>query len=132
MGLIDRQIWDNRFRDPEAIKREILGDKGKGWLMRWLPSRAHDNGIFLVFANGIGIDDDEIRTGNSMILDPYGRILCESQTAGDDMVMTDLRGELLVNSTGQKWIQARRPDLYHGLTVLTGRERETRVLKFEE
>lgn len=26
------------------------------------------------FSNGVGVDDDEIRTGNSMILDPYGRI----------------------------------------------------------
>ena len=25
-----------------------------GWLMRWLPSRAHDNGMFLVFSNGVG------------------------------------------------------------------------------
>jgi predicted amidohydrolase len=78
IGLISREVWDNRHKDPEAIRREILGDKDRGWLMRWLPSRAHDNGIFLVFANGIGIDDDEIRTGNSMILDPYGRILSES------------------------------------------------------
>ena len=46
----------------------------RAMLMRWLPARAHDNGLFLVFANGIGVDDDEIRTGNSMILDPYGRV----------------------------------------------------------
>jgi predicted amidohydrolase len=43
--------------------------------MRWLPSRAHDNGMFLIFSNGIGPDDDEIRTGNAMILDPYGEII---------------------------------------------------------
>jgi len=79
MGLIDRRVWENRALDPEAIRGEILGEKGRGWLMRWLPSRAHDNGLFLVFANGIGIDDDEIRTGNSMILDPYGRILSETK-----------------------------------------------------
>ena len=39
MGVIDRQIWDNRAIDPEAIERELRGDKGRGWLMRWLPSR---------------------------------------------------------------------------------------------
>ncbi len=32
--------------------------------MRWLPSRAHDNGVFYLFSNGVGLDDDEIRTGN--------------------------------------------------------------------
>ena len=47
--------------------------------MRWLPSRAHDNGLFLIFSNGVGADDDEVRTGNAMILDPYGRILAESR-----------------------------------------------------
>jgi predicted amidohydrolase len=100
--------------------------------MRWLPSRAHDNGVFLVFANGVGVDDDEIRTGNSMILDPYGRILNESREPADDMVVADLCGDLLPHSTGRMWIQARRPELYGPLTERTGRERDTRELKFEE
>ena len=71
-----------------AIRCEIVGEKGRGWLMRWLPSRAHDNGLFLVFANGIGVDDDEIRTGNSMILDPYGRILAETTEPGPELWQT--------------------------------------------
>ena len=41
MGVIDRQLWDNRRQNPEAIEAELRGDKGRGWLMRWLPSRAH-------------------------------------------------------------------------------------------
>jgi predicted amidohydrolase len=132
MGLIERRVWEDRKRDPEAVRREFLGEKGRGWLMRWLPSRAHDNGIFVVFANGVGVDDDEIRTGNSMILDPYGRILRETSEPGDDMVVADLQGELLRRSTGRMWIQARRPELYGPLTVRTGLERDARVLKFEE
>jgi len=132
MGLIDRRVWDERGRDPQTIRSELLGDKGRGWLMRWLPSRAHDNGLFVVFANGIGVDDDEIRTGNSMILDPYGRILRETVEAGEDMVVADLCGALLPHSTGRMWIQARRPELYAPLTIPTGLERDSRVLKFEE
>ncbi|HLJ16826.1 MAG TPA: nitrilase-related carbon-nitrogen hydrolase [Bryobacteraceae bacterium] len=132
MGLIERDVWENRHRSPETIRREILGDKGRGWLMRWLPSRAHDNGLFLVFANGIGVDDDEIRTGNSMILDPYGRILNETQEPEEDMVVADLCASLLEDCTGRVWIQARRPDLYVPLTVPTGRERDVRALKFAE
>ena len=89
MGPIDRRLWDNRRQDPEAIERELRGDKGRGWLMRWLPSRAHDNGLFLVFSNGVGVDDDEIRTGNAMILDPYGRVLAETWKADDDMVVAE-------------------------------------------
>ncbi|MDX2150247.1 MAG: nitrilase-related carbon-nitrogen hydrolase [Bryobacteraceae bacterium] len=132
MGVIERSVWDQRRENPEAIEDELLGDKGRAWLMRWLPSRAHDNGIFLVFANGIGVDDDEIRTGNAMILDPYGRILAESRKAGDDMVTARLCGSLLPDSTGRAWMQARRPALYAGLAQPTGRERDARQLKFEE
>jgi len=132
MGLIERSVWDNRHQNPDAIQREFLGDKGRGWLMRWLPSRAHDNGVFLVFSNGVGVDDDEIRTGNAMMLDPYGRILIETSVAGDAMVVADLDGSLLEQATGRLWIQARRPELYGPLTQRTGRERDTREVKFME
>jgi predicted amidohydrolase len=132
MGLIDRKVWDNRREDAQAIEREFLGDKGRGWLMRWLPSRAHDNGLFLIFSNGVGVDDDEIRTGNAMILDPYGRIIAETRKADDDMVVAELDASLVERSTGRTWIRARRPELYAPLTVPTGLERDTRSLKFEE
>lgn len=132
MGLIERQVWDNRHRDTDAIRREFLGDKGRGWLMRWLPSRAHDNGLFLIFSNGVGVDDDEVRTGGSMILDPYGRILSETNAAGDDMVSADLDPALLEHATGRLWIKARRPELYTPLAQRTGLERDTREMKFEE
>jgi predicted amidohydrolase len=132
MGLIDRKVWDNRHTDPEAIEREFRGDKGRGWLMRWLPSRAHDNGLFLIFSNGVGVDDDEIRTGNAMILDPYGRILAETWKAEDAMVLADLEGALLADATGRLWLRARRPELYGPLTVPTGIECDTRTLKFQE
>jgi predicted amidohydrolase len=132
MGLIDRKLWDERRSNPEWIEKEIRGDKGRGWLMRWLPSRAHDNGLFLVFSNGVGVDDDEIRTGNAMILDPYGRILAETWKADDTMVVADLDASLLTNATGRLWTRARRPDLYASLTVATGLESDARKLKFEE
>ena len=131
MGLIDRTLWDNRHSDPQAIEQELRGPKGRGWLMRWLPTRAHDNGIFLVFSNGVGPDDDEIRTGNAMIIDPYGRILAETWKAGDDMVVADLDAALLSESTGSRWIRTRRPDLYQPLTVPTGMEQDTRDVRFD-
>jgi predicted amidohydrolase len=132
MGLIDRRLWDNRRSNPEAIETEFRGEKGRDWLMRWLPSRAHDNGLFLIFSNGVGVDDDEIRTGNAMILDPYGRVLAETWKADDAMVVADLDATLLDNATGRSWIRARRPDLYKPLTLATGLECDTRKLKFEE
>ncbi len=130
MGAIDPALWHNRLQDPAAIERELRGDKGRGWLMRWLPSRAHDNGLFLIFSNGVGVDDDEIRTGNAMILDPYGRILAETWKADDDMVVAELDASLLERSSGRMWIRARKPELYTPLTVPTGLERSTRSIKF--
>jgi predicted amidohydrolase len=132
MGLVDRRLWENRQADPAAIEAEFRGEKGRGWLMRWLPSRAHDNGMFLVFSNGVGPDDDEVRTGNAMILDPYGRILSETWKASDDMVVADLHPDLLREATGRKWMRARRPALYHPLAVPTGQEADARQMKFEE
>ena len=132
MGLIERRLWDQRTQNPEAIENEFRGPKGRGWLMRWLPARAHDNGVFLIFSNGVGVDDDEIRTGNAMIIDPNGRILAETWKAGDDMVIADLDGSLLAPSVGQAFLKARRPDLYRALAKKTGREEDTRSLKFKE
>jgi len=132
MGLVDRPLWQNRHTDPAAIEAELRGPKGRDWLMRWLPARAHDNGLFLVFSNGIGVDDNEIRTGNAMILDPYGRILAETWKAGDDMVVANLDASLLEVSTGKRWIRTRRPELYEPLTVPTGLEQDTRTVRFDK
>jgi predicted amidohydrolase len=132
MGLVDRAKWDNRHRDPEAIEAELRGLKGRGWLMRWLPTRAHDNGIFLIFSNGVGVDDDEIRTGNAMVIDPYGRILAETWKAGDDMVVCDIDDQLLGHNTGKRWIRTRRPLLYGPLATPTGKEEDTRKVRFDK
>jgi predicted amidohydrolase len=131
MGPIDVRLWQERGQNPEALRAEFQGDKGRGWLMRWLPARAHDNGMYLVFANGVGQDDDEVRTGNAMVIDCYGRIVAESRAIGDDLVVADLDASLRERSTGVRWIKARRPELYGPLTVSTGRERDTRSVRFE-
>jgi predicted amidohydrolase len=132
MKPIDQEIWARRKEDPAACEAELCGPKGRGWLMRWLPSRAHDNGLFLIFSNGIGPDDDEIRTGNAMILDPYGRIIKESRAAKDDMVVADLDASLIETSSGRRWLRARRPELYGHLTRPTGNEKTTRRVRFGE
>ncbi len=131
MGLVDVELWERREQNPQAIEAEFRGDKGRAWLLRWLPSRAHDNGMFLVFSNGVGRDDNEVRTGNAMILDPYGRTLAETWRAADDMVVAELDGQLLERSTGARWMRARRPELYQSLATPTGKEEDTRAVRFE-
>ena len=132
MGVIDPALWERRGVDSAAIEAEFRGPKGRGWLMQWLPSRAHDNGMFLLFSNGVGVDDDEVRTGNAMILGPHGEILAETGKAGDDMVVADLDAELLPTCTGRRWMITRRPELYGPICVRTGRERDTRSVRFAE
>src|SRR5947199_362244 len=129
---IDPAVWARRHEDAAACEAELCGPKGRGWLMRWLPSRAHDNGMFLLFSNGIGPDDDEIRTGNAMVLDPYGDVIAESRALGDDMVVADLEASVLPTSSGRRWLRARRPELYESLTRPTGQEQETRRVRFGE
>ena len=130
MGRIDPQLWHNRRSDPDAIEAELRGPKGRAWLMRWLPARAHDNGLFLLFSNGVGYDDGEIRTGNAMILDPYGEILAETWQAADTMVVADLNASVQPLSSGRRWLKARRPELYNALTTPTGEEEDARAVRF--
>jgi predicted amidohydrolase len=88
--------------------------------------------MFLLFSNGIGPDDDEIRTGNAMVLDPYGDVIAETRASSDDMVLADLDASLLPTSSGRRWLRARRPDLYGLLTHPTGQEQDTRRVRFGE
>lgn len=132
MGVIDVELWNNRDNNPQAIENEIRGPKGRQWLMRWLPARAHDNGLFLIFSNGVGVDDDEVRTGNSMILDPYGEVLAETWKADDAVVVAKLDPSIQASSTGRRWLKSRRPELYGPLTTRTGIEQDTRAVRFNK
>jgi len=114
-GLVDPALWQNRERDPVPLRLEFSGPKGRGWLMRWLPARAYDNGIYAVFANPVGRDDDQIRNGNAMILDPFGEILAESAALGDDVVTATCTAEKIALSSGRRYLDARRPELYTDL-----------------
>ena len=131
MGGIDVELWKQRDTRHKELENEFKGPKGREWLLKWLPARAHDNGIFLIFSNGVGQDDDEVRTGNAMILDPYGNILAETWEAADKIISAELDLSLLPQCIGRRWIRSRRPGLYTPLTVATGMEQDTRKVRFE-
>jgi len=122
MKPIPAGLWENRKSDPAAIEAAFRGPHGRGWLMRWLPARAHDNGLFVIFSNGVGRDDGEIRTGNAMIIDPYGEIIAETWAAGEAVVIADLELDLIPLSTGRRWMRGRRPELYSLLVERRGDE----------
>ncbi len=111
-GKIAREVWENRRADPVRCRQEFLGPKGRGWLMRWLPTRAYENGVYVVFSNPVGIDHDTVKNGNAMILDPYGEILVESNRLGDDVVVACCTRQKLELAPGRRYLRARRPELY--------------------
>src|SRR5258705_11751810 len=94
-GFVDPSLWKHRETDPTPLRLEFDGLKGRAWLMKWLPARAYDNGVYVVFSNAIGMDDDQLRNGCSMILDPYGDILAECRSFSDEFVMATLNEEKL-------------------------------------
>jgi len=111
-GFVDAALWQNREQDPTSLRLEFDGLKGRGWLMKWLPARAYDNGIYAIFSNAIGMDDDQVKNGCSMIVDPFGDILAECRLLGDGFVTATLVPEKLKQAGGYRYIAARRPELY--------------------
>lgn len=132
MGRIDPRLWHNREAEPERLKEEFQGSKGRSWLMRWLPARAHDNGVFYVFSNGVGLDDDEVRTGSAMLIDCYGEIVTESCSVTDDMVVGQFNLNEQSTCSGQRWMRGRRPELYASLCASSGKELDPRSARFNE
>lgn len=114
-GFVDPELWAKRLDDPTSLRIEFDGLKGRGWLMKWLPARAYDNAVYCVFSNPIGMDDDQLKNGCSMILDPFGDVLAECRTLGDDLVTAVLTPSKLTQAGGNRYIQARRPDLYRDI-----------------
>jgi predicted amidohydrolase len=111
-GFVDPELWKNRESDPTSLRLEFDGMKGRDWLMKWLPARAYDNGVYVVFSNPIGMDDDQLKNGCSMIIDPFGDVMAECRTLGDDFATATITKEKLTQAGGYRYIKARRPELY--------------------
>ncbi len=126
MGLIEPELWHNRKQDPAAIEGAFREPKGREWLIRWLPARAHDNGLFLFFSTGVGLDNGEVRTSNAMSIDCYGRIMAETWRAEDAMVVAELDISLRETCTGRRWMRGRKPQLIRRLAEVIGREIDPR------
>jgi predicted amidohydrolase len=114
-GFVDSALWHNREADPTSLRQEFDGLKGRAWLMKWLPARAYDNAVYAIFSNPIGMDDDQLKNGCSMILDPYGDIIAECRKLDNDYTIATLTPEKLQRAGGHRYIQARRPELYRDI-----------------
>jgi predicted amidohydrolase len=114
-GFVDADLWKDKVANREILRQEFDGLKGRSWLMKWLPARAYDNGIYAVFSNPIGMDDDQLKNGCSMIIDPFGEIITECRSLDDSMVIAGLTPDKLTNAGGNRYIKARRPELYRDI-----------------
>lgn len=114
-GFVDPALWKNRAHDPQALRTEFRGSKGREWLMKWLPSRAYDNAAYVVFSNPIGMDDDQLKNGCSMILDPFGDVIAECDKLDNDFCIAECTEDKLTLAGGHRYMQARRPELYRDI-----------------
>ncbi|UWY29504.1 nitrilase family protein [Flavobacterium sp. TR2] len=114
-GFVSSDLWKNRETDPTSLRLEFNGMKGRDWLMKWLPARAYDNAIYAIFSNPIGMDDDQLKNGCSMIIDPFGDILAECNTFDDSFATAIITPEKCNLAGGSRYIKARRPELYRDI-----------------
>jgi predicted amidohydrolase len=111
-GFVDPGLWKDKEANRELLRQEFDGLKGRSWLMKWLPARAYDNAIYAIFSNAIGMDDEQLKNGCSMIIDPYGDIIAECREMDDAIAVAELSPDALTLAGGYRYIKARRPDLY--------------------
>ena len=132
-GFVEPKLWENRGSDPTSLRLEFEGMKGRDWLMKWLPARAYDNAIYTVFSNPIGMDDNQLKNGCSMIIDPFGDILAECYSFENSFVTTTITPEKLVLAGGHRYIKARRPELYRDIIGQNHKSEQTVVwLNYDE
>jgi predicted amidohydrolase len=80
--------------------------------MKWLPARAYDNAVYVVFANPIGMDNDQLKNGCSMIIDPFGDVIAECTKLDEEIVTAVCSLKKLGHAGGSRYRDARRPELY--------------------
>lgn len=112
---VDDKYWQNKEEDPVSLRLEFDGPKGRRWLMRWLPARAYDNGVYYAFTNPIGYDGEHLKNGNSMIIDPYGEVMSEIRSFSDGITLATITKDKIPLAGGYRYKNARRPELYRDI-----------------
>ena len=112
-GTVDRALWENRAARPGAAATRVPGPEGARLADAMAPGAGlGERRSTPSSAIPIGLDDDTIKPGLAMILDPFGEVLVESRALGDDVVVALLTPEKLEQSSGRRYLRARRPELY--------------------
>jgi len=72
------------------------------------------------------MDDDQLKNGCSMIMDPFGDILAECRKLENEIVVATLTPEKLQQAGGYRYRKARKPDLY-GSIISQSHQSEQKV-----
>jgi predicted amidohydrolase len=100
---------------PHASPRGSAEEKNISWT-RHLSARAFDNGVYVVACNQAGENGNGLYfPGNSLIMDPLGRIIAQETSGKASMLMADLKSaelEAVRSHPMRHFFPHRRPDLY--------------------
>lgn len=83
---------------------------------RTVPGHAACNKVYIALANRTGNEDELYFTGNSLIVDPNGELLCEASPEDDEILWAKIEPEKARNkflTRRNNWIADRRTDIYH-------------------
>jgi hypothetical protein len=61
------------------------------------------------------MDDDQLKNGCSMIIDPFGDIIAECRALDNDIATAVMIPEKLTQAGGYRYKMARRPELYQDI-----------------
>jgi predicted amidohydrolase len=101
---------------PHASGGETVDEKYARWL-RYVPTRAYDNGVFVAICNQVG-DNGAGRTftGVTFVCDPRGEVIARTEYGDrDEMVIVDLSAASLAESWQDPetfFRHFRRPEIY--------------------
>lgn len=90
-------------------------NKKAGWL-RYIPARALDNTVFVAVCNQVGDNGTgKVFSGGSFVCDPRGKVITETKTNKEEMIVTDLMAGDLARArhvSDSFFRHFRRPEIY--------------------
>lgn len=106
-----------KWRNKQEL-HDVMRARRKEY-MTFMPSRAVDNGAFVVISNQFGISDHRYYTGVCMVLDPFGEVIGECLNPKEDLLVVKLKKETLDKRRADVdyTFKCRRPDTYLSLAA---------------
>jgi predicted amidohydrolase len=58
------------------------------------------------------MDDDQLKNGCSMIIDPFGDVIAECRSFDDTFALATVSRQKVLDAGGTRYLNARRPEIY--------------------